>query len=145
MSETILKVEDLYKKFTKPLKRSMFYGTADMYRRIKTWLKEYPEIIVNMDELSDLIKADIILNDKDISNFSDNVGDNVGDNLSVNQIGIIKQIKENKNISAREMAGVIGISQRKIEENISKLKIMGILKREGSAKAGFWLVNKAKF
>jgi lipopolysaccharide transport system ATP-binding protein len=32
MSDTVLKVEGLYKKFTKSLKRSMLYGTADMLR-----------------------------------------------------------------------------------------------------------------
>jgi lipopolysaccharide transport system ATP-binding protein len=32
MSDTVLKVEGLYKKFTKSLKRSMLHGTADMLR-----------------------------------------------------------------------------------------------------------------
>ncbi len=32
MSDTVLKVEGLYKKFTRDLKRSMLYGTSDMLR-----------------------------------------------------------------------------------------------------------------
>ena len=47
---------------------------------------------------------------------------------------------ENPNISARDLSDIIGISQRKIEENISKLKQKGILKRIGPAKGGYWEV-----
>jgi len=32
MSDTLIKVEGLYKKFTKSLKRSMMYGTADAFK-----------------------------------------------------------------------------------------------------------------
>ena len=49
---------------------------------------------------------------------------------------------ENPNISARDLSDIIGISQRKIEENISKLKKKGLLKRIGSPKGGYWEVIK---
>jgi ATP-dependent DNA helicase RecG len=48
---------------------------------------------------------------------------------------------ENPNISARDLSDIIGISQRKIEENISKLKKKEILKRIGSAKGGYWKIK----
>jgi ATP-dependent DNA helicase RecG len=38
------------------------------------------------------------------------------------------------------MAKEIGISQRKVEENLAKLKILGKLKRIGPAKGGHWEV-----
>ena len=44
-------------------------------------------------------------------------------------------------ISARELSVELGISQRKIEENISKLKERGILQRIGPAKGGYWKIN----
>jgi len=53
---------------------------------------------------------------------------------------IIKNMVENPNISARDLSDIIGISQRKIEENISKLKKKGLLKRIGSPKGGHWEV-----
>ena len=53
---------------------------------------------------------------------------------------IIKNMVENPNISARDLSDIIGISQRKIEENISKLKKKGVLKRIGSPKGGHWEV-----
>ena len=49
---------------------------------------------------------------------------------------------ENPNVSARDLSDIIGISQRKIEENISKLKKKGILRRIGPAKGGYWKVIK---
>ena len=52
----------------------------------------------------------------------DRVGDKVGDNLTDNQLLIIKYIRQNNKISANELSKEIGISARKIEENIKKLK-----------------------
>jgi ATP-dependent DNA helicase RecG len=38
----------------------------------------------------------------------------------------------------------VGISKRKIEENIRKLKKLGFLKRIGSTKGGHWEVAEMK-
>ncbi|MFQ5456022.1 MAG: winged helix-turn-helix transcriptional regulator [Nitrospirota bacterium] len=43
-------------------------------------------------------------------------------------------------ITAKELSGIIGISDRKIKENIKKLKEIGLIKRVGSAKGGHWEV-----
>jgi len=69
------------------------------------------------------------------------VGQKVGENLTENQNTIIKSMMKNPYISARELSGIIGISQRKIEENISKLKKKGILERIGPAKGGYWKIK----
>jgi ATP-dependent DNA helicase RecG len=72
------------------------------------------------------------------------VGEKVGDRnerkLNENQEKILLLIEENNSISARQLAEKIGISQRKIEENIVKIKKMGILVRKGSPKSGYWEV-----
>jgi ATP-dependent DNA helicase RecG len=68
------------------------------------------------------------------------VGEKVGEIFSDNQQRIIKLILLNKRISARELSAELGISQRKVEENISKLKEKGKLKRMGAAKGGYWEV-----
>ena len=51
---------------------------------------------------------------------------------------ILTLIKENKSISAREMAVVIGISPRAVEKQLALLKKKGVLRRGGSAKGGYW-------
>ena len=66
--------------------------------------------------------------------LGEKVGDRVGEKLTENQKKIIENILHTPNISARELSAIIGISQRKIEQNISRLKNSGLLKRVGSAK-----------
>jgi len=45
-------------------------------------------------------------------------------------------------VSARELSILVGISSRKIEENIVKLKKKGLLKRVGPDKGGYWEIIK---
>ena len=68
------------------------------------------------------------------------VGEKVGESLTKNQRLIIRSMTENPNISAKDLSDIIGISQRKIEENISKLKKKELIKRSGSPKGGHWQV-----
>jgi len=60
----------------------------------------------------------------------------VGEKLSQNQQSIIEEIIHNPYVSARELSEIVGISSRKIEENIKKLKDRGVVKRIGPAKGG---------
>jgi len=46
----------------------------------------------------------------------------------------------NPHITALELASVIGISERKIKENIRKLNQKGLLRRIGAARGGIWEV-----
>ena len=50
-------------------------------------------------------------------------------------------VLNNPTISAKELSRIIGISQRKIEENIKKLKKKEIIKRIGPDKGGYWKVK----
>jgi ATP-dependent DNA helicase RecG len=78
--------------------------------------------------------------DKVPDRVGEKVGEKVGENLTENQQKIILIIKRNNNISAQKMAEEIGISQRKVEENIAKLKFFGLLKRISPAKGGHWQI-----
>ena len=72
------------------------------------------------------------------------VGDNdsVDENITENQQKVIALIVENPRISASTLANLVGISKRKVEENISKLKTKGIIERIGPDRGGYWNVNK---
>jgi ATP-dependent DNA helicase RecG len=61
--------------------------------------------------------------------------------LTINQKKILELIKMNKSVSMTQMAVEIGISKRKILDNINKLKSINLLERVGSTKAGFWKVD----
>jgi predicted HTH transcriptional regulator len=66
------------------------------------------------------------------------VGEKVGEKLTKNRQKIIDYILQNKNISSKELAELVGISQRKMEKNISWLKEKGLIKRIGHDKGGHW-------
>lgn len=67
------------------------------------------------------------------------VGNKVG-NLTDNQKMIIDLMKNNSKISAKKLSETIGISVRKIEENISKLKKQGIIIRINGTR-GYWEIK----
>lgn len=65
----------------------------------------------------------------------------VGENLTDNQNKILKQMQLNSKISAKDLALLVGISSRKIEENIKKLKDQNIIIRIGGAKGVYWEIQ----
>jgi len=69
----------------------------------------------------------------------------VGEKLTQNQKSVIQGIIDNPYVSARELCEIVGISSRKIEDNIKKLKALGVLMRIGPPKGGYWeIVQKPK-
>jgi len=62
--------------------------------------------------------------------------------LSVNQKNIFDLIKANNNITQEELSHKIGINQRNIRNNISKLKKLNLIKRIGPDKGGHWEIVK---
>ena len=70
----------------------------------------------------------------------DKVPDKVLKNLSENQRKILQLVSENNTVSMSEMANKIGISKRKVLDNINKLKANKLIARIGSNKTGHWKV-----
>ncbi len=67
--------------------------------------------------------------------------DRVLEKVTENQKKILQQMAQNPRISSRELGEIIGISDRKVRENIRKLKEKDLVKRVGSAKGGHWVVR----
>ena len=80
---------------------------------------------------------DMIL--KSIEKVGKEVGNKVG-NLTDNQIAIIKKMQDEPKIGAKILSEHVGISIRKIEENVAKLKKMDIIERVGGTR-GYWIVK----
>ena len=72
------------------------------------------------------------------------VPDKVPDDLTVNQYKIIELLRENNRLSLMNLAELIGISKRKMLDNINTLKGKGRIERVGNPKSGYWKVNKAE-
>ncbi|MBA7498170.1 hypothetical protein ES704_00905 [subsurface metagenome] len=73
-------------------------------------------------------------------NAPEKLGEKLGVKLGENEIKIIELMKDNKHITAKELSEHIKISTTAVDNNISKLKKKGILKRIGPAKGGYWEV-----
>jgi len=71
---------------------------------------------------------------------TDKVTDRVTDRVTDNQQKIMFAIRANNKVTTSELAQIVGISQRKIKENISKLKEYGFIERIGSPKGGYWKI-----
>lgn len=79
--------------------------------------------------------------DKVPDKVSDKVSDKVPDNISENQKQIIDLILKDSRISMSKMSENIGISKRKILDNMNKLREKGLIKRIGTKKSGEWVVQ----
>ena len=71
---------------------------------------------------------------------TDQVTERVTERVTENQSLILKGMKKDNQITARILSEIVGISERKIKENIKLLKNKGLLKRIGPARGGYWKV-----
>lgn len=67
------------------------------------------------------------------------------ENLTLTQLNIIKLIKQNPSITQKEMATSLDLTRDTIKYNISLLKKLNVLSREGSTKKGRWIIKLTPF
>jgi len=65
----------------------------------------------------------------------------LGVKLGVNTDAILNLMQQTPDITIVEMARVLNISKTAIQNNIKKLKNLGIVEREGADKNGYWRIN----
>lgn len=119
------------------------YGTG--FVRIRKWLQDYPNLEYQIEDLGDFIRVlltesrqkEKIMKDDPVN---DPVSDPVSDPVNDRQNQIIQFIRKDKNITRKALAAKCGISVETIKRDIRKLKEMGLLKRMGSDKTGYWEV-----
>jgi ATP-dependent DNA helicase RecG len=71
---------------------------------------------------------------------TDRVTEKVTEKVTENQALILKEMNKDNHVTARLLSKFVGISERKIKENIKLLKNRGKLKRIGPARGGYWEV-----
>ena len=98
------------------------------------------------DELKPVFKSTptqfqtIIFASSDKQNVGDFVGDMSETKLTERQQKILNLIKETPTISAKQMSVTLSVSPRTIERDLSLMKKIGTLKREGKDNYGMWIV-----
>jgi ATP-dependent DNA helicase RecG len=78
--------------------------------------------------------------DSVVVDFKMEAQESVGETVEKTVEKIISLIKENPDITAKQIEEAIKLSRRGVEYNLDKLKRDGRLKRIGSAKGGHWQV-----
>ena len=66
---------------------------------------------------------------------------NVTVKLTVNQKKILEEIKKNPFATQEELAKIVGITRKSINENMKKLQIQKIIERIGADKNGHWKIK----
>ncbi len=90
--------------------------------------------------LENIIESRNIKRKKKKLSFED-LGIKLGIKLGINQQLILKEIEKNPFITAVEIAHKINISKTAVENNIAKLKELGVLQRVGARKNGYWKIG----
>lgn len=90
--------------------------------------------------LENIIESRNIKRKKKKLSFED-LGIKLGIKLGINQQLILKEIEKNPFITAAEIAHKINISKTAVENNIAKLKELGVLQRVGARKNGYWKIG----
>lgn len=99
------------------------------------------------DELKPMFKSNstqfqtVIFASVDTQNVGDDDGDVSGAKLTERQRKILNLIKELPTITAKQMSETLSVSSRTIERDLSQMKKMEILKREGKDNDGEWHIQ----
>ena len=78
----------------------------------------------------------------DTQNVGDHDGDMLETKLTERQQKILNFIKESPTITGKQMSETLSVSQRTIERDLSALKKIGVLKREGKDNDGKWVISE---
>ena len=116
-------------------------------RRILSAAREYGLPVPTVEVFDDMFRVNLYRNIGE--NIGGNIGENIGENseeelvhdtgkLNETQMKMLESLRKDKYLSAAKLADITGISSRNVENNIKKLKDMGILIRHGSPKSGYW-------
>ena len=72
--------------------------------------------------------------------FGEKFGDEFGDEFGVKEKQVLLLLAANPSLSAGEIAGRVGLSQRGVEKQLKKFKDLGLIRRDGSPRRGRWLL-----
>jgi ATP-dependent DNA helicase RecG len=113
------------------------------FKRIKRFLEEagLPFPVVKSDDFFVICFTRPPYSLKDRTAGEPRVTEKVTEKVTENQQKILDTITANQHITALELARIVGISERKIKDNLKKLKDKGLLTRIGPDKGGHWKVT----
>lgn len=112
-------------------------GTRNLFKYAKIYSGKNPEMIEG-----DIFRTIVPLNDGyscERGRFYYQINED-SVYLSDNQMKILDEIRKNSSVTAKLLSNLIGISERKIQENMRILKEKNLIARIGSNKTGKWII-----
>lgn len=95
----------------------------------------------NSGPFIDFMLGEILRTLKSYQGESLDDGTNVGTNVGENERKILSIIAHTPQATAREMAGILGITLRQCERILASLKQKGLIARVGANKGGHWKIR----
>jgi len=142
-------VEDLFASHTSkpynPLIAGVFFrsgqieawgrGIEKISESCKSWGKPVPFYQIRPNEVMIGFNTEVSI----VENIVESIVENGNQNGA--QTKILEIMRVNPKITAKTLAKEIGIAQRNVQVHIQALKAMGIVRRIGAAKGGYWVVK----
>ncbi|MFT4298065.1 MAG: Fic family protein [Aeromicrobium sp.] len=119
-----------------PMESVVFTSRPQYYQALRTAQRNHDATVFIEFSLGAILQAieEVLVTYGDI-----NVGVNVGRNVGVND-AVLTLLNVEPTLSASAIADRLGKTSRTIERHLADLKAAGRVRREGSAKAGRWVV-----
>lgn len=111
-------------------------GTRNIFKYTKLYSGTIPEILED-----DIFKIIVPLNNNYSFDANTKKESETKIHLSVNQEKILQEIKNDSSVTAKILSEKIGISERKIQNNLKFLKEKNLISRIGGNKNGKWICN----
>ena len=111
-------------------------GTRNIFKYTKLYSGTIPEILED-----DIFKIIVPLNNNYSFDANTKKESETKIHLSVNQEKILQEIKNDSSVTAKILSEKIGISERKIQDNLKFLKEKNLISRIGGNKNGKWICN----
>lgn len=135
-----------------------FYLTGDIekygsgFRRIREEIANYPTMSLIFNEvpngfeieLNYLEQKIITYKERDLERDLERDIERDIEKLNDTQIKILKLIADNPRITQKRLSEIVEINDRNIRKYINELKKIGIIKREGGDRGGYWKVISNK-
>lgn len=117
-------------------------GVRKLFKYTKFYSGQEPELIEG-DIFRIMIPLDSEYSfDYEIANkTTDKTTDKLLINFTKTEKNILAAIRENPDITQKQLAAAIGITEDGIRYAIRKLKLKGVLNRNGSRRKGRWIIN----
>lgn len=112
-----------------------FYLTGDIERygtgfvRVREFLCDYPEIALGVEEMGDFFKAELICTPPITPPITDT------------ERRILVLLRDGPTLSSSALAKSLSMHRDTVKEYLVRLKARGLLIREGSSRAGRWLLT----